>query len=130
MNSLYLTLFVLLLGISQCQDYYSTKLAQRMVQFSAISYEPESDILNWNCTLCRNISFLEPKVVKNNTNSVFGFIGMSTEYNRIIVAFRGSVDIANWILNFKTTRTSYPLCDGCSVHVGFNQGFNSVKPQV
>ena len=46
------------------------------------------------------------------------------------MAFRGSVDIANWILNLKTTRTSYPLCDGCSVHVGFNQGFNSVKTKV
>jgi hypothetical protein len=47
-----------------------------------------------------------------------------------VVAFRGSVDTANWILNLKTTRTSYDLCDGCSVHVGFNQGFNSVKAQV
>ncbi|MCB0369931.1 MAG: hypothetical protein KDD45_10975 [Bdellovibrionales bacterium] len=47
----------------------------------------------------------------------------------MVVAFRGSVDTANWILNLKTTRTSYPLCSGCSVHVGFNQGFNSVKAQ-
>ena len=48
----------------------------------------------------------------------------------IVIAFRGSVDIANWILNLKTVRTSYDLCDGCSVHIGFNQGFNSVKDQV
>jgi len=46
------------------------------------------------------------------------------------VAFRGSVDISNWILNLKTVRTDYPLCSGCSVHIGFNQGFNSVKSQV
>ena len=48
----------------------------------------------------------------------------------MIIAFRGSVDTANWILNLKTVRTSYPLCDDCSVHIGFNQGFNSVKAQV
>lgn len=47
-----------------------------------------------------------------------------------MIAFRGSVDIANWILNLKTARTSYPLCEDCSVHIGFNQGFNSVKDQV
>lgn len=69
-------------------------------------------------------------MVSNSSNSVFGYVGFSQEYNSIVIAFRGSVDTANWILNLKTTRTSYPLCTDCSVHVGFNQGFNSVKVQV
>jgi len=73
-------------------------------------------------------AFSDPIVVNNG--SVFGFIGYSPEFQRIVVAFRGSVDVANWVTNLKTTRTSYDLCDGCSVHVGFNQGYNSVKSQV
>jgi hypothetical protein len=79
--------------------------------------------------MCKEVPFAHPSIVKNDSNSVFGIIGYSPQYEKIIVAFRGSVDLANWILNLKTTRTSYPLCDGCSVHVGFNQGFNSVKAQ-
>jgi predicted lipase len=61
---------------------------------------------------------------------VFGFTGYSPDIGKIVIAFRGSVDISNWILNLKTARTSYPLCSGCSVHIGFNQGFESVKSQV
>ena len=110
------------------QDYYSSQVAKRMIQFSSISYESESSILGWNCDLCKTVSFSDPSVVKQG--SVFGVIGYSPEYNRIVVAFRGSVDIANWILNLEAVRTSYPLCSGCSVHIGFNQGYNSVKSTV
>ena len=130
MKAITLVLLALFVAVVASEDYYSTKLAQRMIQISSITYESESSILNWNCSLCKTVSFSHPKVVQNSSNSVFGLIGYSPEYNKIIVAWRGSVDIANWILNFKTTRTSYPLCSGCSVHVGFNQGFNSVKSQV
>lgn len=69
-------------------------------------------------------------MVSNDSNSVYGYVGYSPEYESIIIAFRGSVDTANWILNLKTARTSYDLCKDCSVHIGFNQGFNSVKSQV
>ena len=130
MKVIALVLLALFVGLVASEDYYSAKLAQRMIQISSITYESESSIINWNCSLCKTVSFSHPKVVQNSSNSVFGLIGYSPEYNKIIVAWRGSVDIANWILNFKTTRTNYPLCSGCSVHVGFNQGFNSVKSQV
>jgi hypothetical protein len=39
MASLKLILLLALLGAASAQDYYSTKLAQRLVQLSAISYE-------------------------------------------------------------------------------------------
>lgn len=61
---------------------------------------------------------------------MFGFTGYSPDIHKIVIAFRGSVDVSNWILNLKTARTSYPLCSGCSVHIGFKQGFDSVKSQV
>ena len=123
-----LALLALFVGIILSQDYYSTKLAQRLIQFSAISYESESSILGWSCDLCKKVSFSDQAVVKQG--SVFGVVGYSSEYNKIVVAFRGSVDIANWILNIEAVRTSYPLCNDCSVHIGFNQGFNSVKSNV
>ena len=126
----YLTLLVLLTVHIVSFSPYHTKLASRLTYHSAITYEDEASIISWTCDKCKGIDFVSPQIVKNDTNSVFGYIGYSPEYNRIIIAFRGSVDTANWIMNLKTTRTSYPLCDGCSVHVGFNQGFNSIKVQV
>jgi hypothetical protein len=123
-------LFTLLLAYASTQDYYSTSVAKKLTQFAAITYESESTILSWNCDLCQTVKLIDQIIVKNDSNSVFGFVGYAPQFNKILVAFRGSVDTANWILNLKTTRTSYPLCDGCSVHVGFNQGFNGVKSQV
>ena len=123
-----LAFMALLVTTVLSQDYYSTQLAQRLIQFSNITYEEESSILSWNCDLCKKIPFSQPTVVKQG--SVFAVLGYSSEYNRIVVAFRGSVDIANWILNLEAVRISYPLCSGCSVHNGFNEGYNSVKSSV
>ncbi len=109
---------------------YRTSLASKMTKLSAISYESQAIIESWSCDLCKDVPLVDVKVVQNDSNSVYGYIGFSKQLKSIVIAFRGSVDIANWILNLKTARTSYDLCDGCSVHIGFNQGFNSVKDQV
>lgn len=50
--------------------------------------------------------------------------------NALVVVFRGSSNIQNWILNLDAVRTSYSLCSGCSVHSGFNTGYNIVAPAV
>ncbi len=50
--------------------------------------------------------------------------------NSVIVSFRGSSNIQNWLLNLGTTRTSYPACTGCSVHSGFLSGYNSISATV
>jgi hypothetical protein len=76
------------------------------------------------------VPFEQPRIVKNDSNSAFGVVGYSPEYKRIVVAFRGSVNTANWIMNLKTARTSYPFCPNCSVHIGFNGGYNGVKAQL
>lgn len=125
-----LSLLLLLAVFAVSSDPYRTKLASRLTHFAAIAYESQWLIESWTCEFCKGIEFKDAKVVYNDSNSVYGFVGYSPEYQSIVIAFRGSVDTANWILNLKTTRTSYDLCDGCSVHVGFNQGFNSVKSQV
>lgn len=49
MKSINLFLGLLLVCLAVSQGYYSTKVAKRMVQFSAIAYEEVSDIVNWNC---------------------------------------------------------------------------------
>ena len=72
--------FILLLGtllatLTLSQGYYSTKLAQKMVQFSSISYESPSDIVSWECDFCKVVAFEDPIVINNG--SVFGYVGYS-----------------------------------------------------
>jgi predicted lipase len=125
-----IALLLLLLLTLTVQQQYNSPLAYRLTHLSAIAYEPQALIESWTCELCAKVKVLHAKVVTNDSNSVYGYVGYSPDLGAIVIAFRGSVDTANWILNLKTTRTDYPLCTGCSVHVGFNQGFNSVKTQV
>jgi predicted lipase len=48
----------------------------------------------------------------------------------IIVAFRGSVNIANWVTNLDFLMKPYPGVSGAQVHRGFSEAFDAVSPLV
>lgn len=75
-----IVLLFALLALSISADPYRTKLASRLTYFSAIAYESQDAIESWACPFCTGISFLHPKVVSNDSNSVYGFVGYSPEY--------------------------------------------------
>lgn len=56
-----------------------------------------------------------------------GFVGYNIARHAIIVAFRGSVDINNWLANVDTVQVSYPRCTNCKIHQGFYNGFKAVQ---
>ncbi len=43
------------------------------------------------------------------------------------MAIRGSSNIPNWIENIDADRVSYPYCNGCGVHGGFNKAYASIQ---
>lgn len=47
------------------------------------------------------------------------------EKNTVFVAFRGTVNIPNAILDIDVKQINYPACDGCKVHEGFYKGYQS-----
>ena len=49
------------------------------------------------------------------------------EDNAIVVAFRGTVNVQNWIANLDATQVTYQGCSGCLVHQGFYNAFQSVE---
>lgn len=56
-----------------------------------------------------------------------GYVGYSTTYSAVIVAFRGSSNVKNWIGDFDATQIAYSKCDGCKVHRGFYNGYMTVS---
>lgn len=66
----------------------------------------------------------------NSTGNIQGFTGYSQTLNAVIVAFRGSQDTKNWILNLDTVKSTYAACAGCQVHAGFYAGYNMVALSV
>ena len=48
--------------------------------------------------------------------------------NKIVLSFRGSQSFTNWLYNLQFAKTgAYPHCEGCRVHAGFYQSWQSVE---
>lgn len=64
----------------------------------------------------------------NTTNStlgtdVTGYVGLDPTNHLIVVAFRGSVSIENWLTNLDMKTVSTDICSGCTAHAGFWQSW-------
>jgi predicted lipase len=59
-----------------------------------------------------------------------GFVGYSAKHNAVIVAFRGSVDLKNWMMDFDSTEIAYSKCSGCKIHLGFYKSYMEVSAEV
>jgi len=59
-----------------------------------------------------------------------GFVVYVPKDNAVVVAFRGSVDIRNWIANLDATTTAYPKCAECRVHLGFYDAYMEIAYEV
>ena len=92
---------------------------------SALAYCENRTIINGNYSLFQLSTISEKDIfpislkdftVKNSFHNddhdVLVFIGFSIELKSIFVVFRGSTSISNWLNNFDTIKTDFPICDG------------------
>lgn len=100
--------------------------------YSYAAYCPSSQIQSWNCSRCQHNSTVSDFQTTSIVTSMdeLAYIGFNSEYKQIIVSFRGSTNLKNWIQNLKFIHTLYPYCDGCKVHKGFWEVWQSMKDQV
>jgi predicted lipase len=56
------------------------------------------------------------------------YVGFDAPRFMIVVAFRGSKTLANWIndMRFAHVDTPFPACSGCFLHKGFITSYNSI----
>lgn len=101
-----------------------------MAYMSSIAYESIASINAWNCGRCGKYPLLNVKAFSNTTGDIQGFTGYSSNLKGIIVAFRGSSNIQNWIINLSFNQIAYSRCTNCKVHNGFHTGWNTVKATV
>lgn len=55
-----------------------------------------------------------------------GYVGYQASQNLIVVVYRGTESIENWIDDARFLLTTYPYCAGCEVHTGFYKAHQSV----
>ena len=76
----------------------------------------------------KNDSALNGLRLMNSDKKVQGYVKFQD--NAIVVSFRGTVYIKDWIANAKLLKRNYQNCVGCKVHTGFSNYYNSVKLQM
>jgi predicted lipase len=69
-------------------------------------------------------------VVNNSLFDLRGIVGYAPSDNAIVIAFRGTVDPQNEILDIDLPLVPYPNCTLCTVHQGFYSGYQLLEPYV
>ena len=88
---------------------YDEQKGLEAVYYAGVTNCNEQSILDWTCgDACEgNPGTKEVSIVANSDRTLYGFVGFNTQRNHIVVAFRGSVNIENWITNFDFPATEY-----------------------
>ena len=58
-------------------------------------------------------------VLSSAQTDVTGFVAVDSTNEEVVVAFRGSSSVRNWLTNVNAEDIDSDLCDGCTVHQGF-----------
>lgn len=107
---------------------YNENKAIYLARLSSFAYCSSSEIVEWSCSQCRLVEPLESVCVVQDDGDFQGFVGYSRPNNAVIVVFRGSLNLQNWIDNFKINKINpfvqYPHV---AVHEGFYRVFESVS---
>ena len=117
MKAQLITLFgALIAGIASAA--YSPSIATKAVYYSGASYCSASTLQSWSCgPACQKtggVSNVTPII--NSVRGTQCFVGYNAADNQIIVSFRGSRNIANWMSNIDYIQVPYKNVAGALVH--------------
>jgi hypothetical protein len=65
--------------------------------------------------------------IENKIASVMAYMGYSKGLDKIVIVFRGTVDIKNWIEDLSYNQVQYERCKNCKIHEGFYLSYLAVK---
>eukprot|EP01100_Stratorugosa_tubuloviscum_P003324 TRINITY_DN179_c0_g1_i1.p1 TRINITY_DN179_c0_g1~~TRINITY_DN179_c0_g1_i1.p1 ORF type:complete len:290 (+),score=102.82 TRINITY_DN179_c0_g1_i1:45-914(+) len=113
-------------------NYYSNDTARQYLFLSYGAYCNYSSLEDWNCKWCNYDSvvsnFRYTNSLYDQKTDTFGFVGYNPTLNQIIVTFRGSQSMQNWITNLNLAKmTPYPLDPNSQVHEGFYEAWLTVR---
>ncbi len=119
-------LFATVFGTGSSYDY---TLGNPSLWHSIVPYCATNSYLN-RTYVGYTSTFQATANIKDTSRSTYGYIGVQSNIKAIIVTFRGSEDINNWMSNLDAITTAYPQCNGCEVHKGFYVAEQAVFPAI
>jgi hypothetical protein len=106
---------------------------KELLNFTRSSYCLEG-LQEWNCPTCtKELLVSDVRLVGEFHTHVFGFLAYSKKLNMVVVSFRGTRNIRNWIQDLKFAKPDHPFDggpEGARVHYGFLEAWTFLKPEV
>jgi len=113
---------------------WSQELGLRYLYFSYGAYCSESSLKAWNCKWCttnETTGFKPTFQVHSVKTDMRGYGGYFSQYNTIVVAFRGSSSIRNWIEDLENIKlVNYKNSTTMKIGDGWNHAYDSVRTEV
>lgn len=137
-RAVFLTLLTagLLLGVvANAGQPYSYEVALRSLAYSSATACSTQSLALWSCgAVCESIpGFQLATILNNDLLGTRGFVGVDRARQQIVVSYRGSCNIANWIVDMTFVHVPYDgrsTCGSfCRVHAGFFASYLSVQVQ-
>lgn len=99
-------------------------LCRRLAQLPLSSFKSAiapSDLLECRLLIAPSSSLI---------TDVTGFVAVDSTNRKIVVSFRGSSSVRNWLANVDFNVMPTDLCDGCTVHQGFWRSWLEARPGI
>ncbi|KAF3770910.1 alpha/beta-hydrolase [Cryphonectria parasitica EP155] len=105
------------------------------VQYAASAYCDSEDavgtLVSCGDSGCPNVTANGATIVgtmpTTTTFDLEGYVAVDPTREEIVVAFRGSSDLRNWIADFDFIEVAYSDCTGCYVHDGFYESWKEIQ---
>lgn len=134
LSSLVLIVVIFFGALSVGEFVWSASIAEQYLFYSYASYCDSDKVSSWTCKWCNESSVSEFTPVAfpyDRKVGGYGFIGVHEPNKTIVVAFRGSTDIQNYIIDLESVIfTPYKNYSGIEVGLGFYTEWNDLLPDV
>eukprot|EP00762_Andalucia_godoyi_P007513 ANDGO_00832.mRNA.1 Lipase len=103
-----------------------------LLYFAFGAFCPPQSLEAWKCMWCvHNTNVQDVQVFTSDVTQVYGYTAYDKNEDEIIVSFRGSQNIPNWIVDLDFLMISpYEDRRDIKVHAGFWDGLRSVRKQI
>eukprot|EP00927_Polykrikos_kofoidii_P055697 TRINITY_DN49910_c0_g1_i1.p1 TRINITY_DN49910_c0_g1~~TRINITY_DN49910_c0_g1_i1.p1 ORF type:complete len:352 (-),score=52.36 TRINITY_DN49910_c0_g1_i1:89-1093(-) len=115
---------------------YDEETTRVHLEYARAAFCQKPKVESWSCgEACDGVPS-KPRAVRyfgDPAKNVPGYVAMFAE-KKCVIAFRGSVSLANWISDFTFLTKTWPLsengaawCPGCRAHLGFAIAWDAVR---
>ncbi|KRX00063.1 hypothetical protein PPERSA_07260 [Pseudocohnilembus persalinus] len=115
--------------VKDVANEYDQETGKMLAAFTQAAYCLPKKITKWKCGKpCKKYQGMQEITVIQSANKVNkGFTGYYEPLDAIIISWKGTIKIRQWLEDFDYFKTAYPYCDGCEVHKGFWQGWEGLQ---